>query len=58
MTRVELDRKFKKAGWNIVHGSGNDKAISPSGQIVPLPRHRGDIPTGTAQKILKDAGLK
>lgn len=58
MTRVELDRKFKKAGWTIVHGSAHDKAVSPTGQIVPLPRHKGDIPTGTAQKILKAAGLK
>lgn len=58
MTRVELDRKFKKAGWKIVHGSSHDIAVSPTGQKMPLPRHKGDIPTGTAQKILKGANLK
>ncbi|NLK45543.1 MAG: type II toxin-antitoxin system HicA family toxin [Treponema sp.] len=58
MTRVELDRKFKKSGWTIVHGSRHDLAVSPTGQIIALPRHKGDIPKGTAQKILKSAGLK
>lgn len=57
MTRFELDKKFKKAGWRIVHGKAHDLAKSPSGQKVALPRHKGDIPIGTAQKILKDAGL-
>ena len=57
MTRFELDKKFKKAGWKIVHGKAHDLAKSSTGQKVALPRHKGDIPIGTAQKILKDAGL-
>ena len=58
MTKLEIERKFKKAGWKIVHGKAHDLAVSPTGQKVPIPRHAGDIPTGTAQKILKDGGLK
>jgi len=58
MTRFELDKKFKKARWMIIHGKAHDLAISPNGQKVALPRHKGDIPLGTVQKILKDAGLK
>ena len=41
MTRFELDKKFKKAGWMIIHGKAHDLAISPNGQKVALPRHKG-----------------
>ena len=58
MTKLEIERKFKKAGWKIVHGSSHDLAVSPTGQKVPILSHSGDVPTGTAQKILKAAGLK
>ena len=50
MTKLEIERKFKKAGWKIVHGKAHDLAVSPTGQKVPIPRHTGDIPTGTAKK--------
>lgn len=57
MTKVEIERKFKAVGWTIVHGKKHDLAVSPTGQKVPIPRHTGDIPKGTAQNILKSAGL-
>lgn len=57
MTKLELEKKFRKAGWTIEHGKSHDKAVSPTGQIVPIPRHKGDIPKGTAEAILKEAGL-
>ena len=53
MTKLEIERKFKKAGWKIVHGAAHDLAVSPTGQKVPIPRHTGDVPTGTAQKNLE-----
>ncbi len=53
MTRVEIDRRIKKAGWKIVHGKAHDLAVSQSGKKVPLPRHRGDIPIGTMMNIFK-----
>lgn len=57
MTKLEIERKFKAAGWTIVHGSKHDLLVSPTGQKIALPRHKGDIPKGTALKILKEAGL-
>jgi predicted RNA binding protein YcfA (HicA-like mRNA interferase family) len=57
MTRLELERKFKKAGWSLQHGKRHDLFVSPSGQKIALPRHKGDIPKGTALAILKEAGL-
>jgi predicted RNA binding protein YcfA (HicA-like mRNA interferase family) len=58
MTRRELDRRLHKAGWTIKHGANHDLAVSPEGKKIALPRHRGDIPSGTADNILKAAGLK
>ena len=58
MKKLELERKFKKAGWKIVHGSNHDKAISPDGKkMIPIPRHRGDLKKGLALSILKEAEL-
>ena len=57
MTKLEIERKFKAAGWKIVHGSKHDLLVSPTGQKIALPRHKGDVPKGTAQKILREAGL-
>ena len=57
MTKLELERKLREAGWTFRHGKRHDHAVSPSGQIVPLPRHAGDLKKGTARRILKDAGL-
>lgn len=57
MTKLELERKFRKAGWTLKHGSRHDLAVSPSGQVVAIPRHKGDIPKGAALAILKEAGL-
>ncbi|MDR3148919.1 MAG: type II toxin-antitoxin system HicA family toxin [Oscillospiraceae bacterium] len=60
MTRREVDKKLKDAGWIIEHGSKHDKAYHPSnpGNVVTLPRHRDDIPIGTLKQILTKAGLK
>jgi len=60
MTAKELKRKLVAAGWKIVQGSNHDLAIHPNkpGVLVAIHRHTGDIPTGTLNKILKDAGLK
>ena len=43
MTKKEIERKLKRAGWTIQHGANHDKAISPDGTIkIPIPRHKGD----------------
>lgn len=58
MTRLELERKLLKAGWKLVQGACHELAVSPDGKKkISIPRHKGDIPKGTALAILKEAGL-
>jgi predicted RNA binding protein YcfA (HicA-like mRNA interferase family) len=60
MTKTELEKKLRKAGWAITHGKAHDMATNPAkpGLKIPIPRHKGDIPKGTAQTILKEAGIE
>ncbi|MCI6663626.1 MAG: type II toxin-antitoxin system HicA family toxin [Spirochaetia bacterium] len=58
MTKKEIEKRLKKAGWTIQHGANHDKAISPDDTTkIPIPRHKGDIKKGLAISILKAAGL-
>jgi predicted RNA binding protein YcfA (HicA-like mRNA interferase family) len=57
----ELLKIFRKNGVTLVsHGREHDKYYSPvTGKYIRVPRHRSkEIPTGTSDRILKDAGLK
>jgi len=60
MTKRELEKILKSNGWEITHGKAHDQATHPEkpGIKIPIPRHKGDIPKGTANNILKAAGLK
>jgi predicted RNA binding protein YcfA (HicA-like mRNA interferase family) len=60
MTAKELKRKLIAAGWTITEGKRHQLATHPNkpGLQVAIHRHRGDIPTGTLNKILKKTGLK
>ena len=59
MTASEIKKLLKKAGFEIIAGAKHDKAIhKATGKMIAIPRHKGDIPTGTAHNILKEAGLK
>ncbi|MFP3090702.1 type II toxin-antitoxin system HicA family toxin [Treponema sp. TIM-1] len=60
MTKRELEKILTQSGWVITHGKGHDMATNPQmpGVKIPIPRHSGDIPKGTAKSILKDAGLE
>jgi predicted RNA binding protein YcfA (HicA-like mRNA interferase family) len=59
MTKRELERILKDAGWVIISGTRHDMAVKDGCNTkIPIPRHKGDIPKGTANNILKDAGLK
>ena len=43
----------------VEHGRSHDKYLSKeTGAIIIVPRHAKEIPKGTAEKILKDAGIK
>jgi predicted RNA binding protein YcfA (HicA-like mRNA interferase family) len=60
MTAKELKKKLIAAGWIITEGKKHEQAehLNKPGIKVAIPRHRGDIPTGTLNKILKETGLK
>lgn len=61
MKTSELTKMVTKAGCYIVeHGGEHDKWYSPiTGKYFRVGRHPSkEIPTGTANRILKDAGLK
>ena len=60
MTERELKQKLIDSGWSITHGKAHDQATNSQkpGIKIPIPRHVGDIPKGTINSILKDAGLK
>lgn len=61
MKYSELLKRIKAVGWRLHrHGKKHDLYRHPtrSGQI-PIGRHLSqEVPKGTEQKILKDAGLK
>lgn len=40
-------------GAEIREGGSHTKIIGPGGGIVPIPRHTGDLPTGTRRSIAR-----
>jgi predicted RNA binding protein YcfA (HicA-like mRNA interferase family) len=57
---AELIEIVEKDGWYQISKRGSHlkfKHLKKSGVII-IPHPKKDIPTGTAQKILKMAGLK
>lgn len=61
MKTSELKRILRKAGCRkTLEGANHELWFSPAtGKTFPVPRHNTrEIPTGTAERILKDAGLK
>ena len=61
MKGSELKRMLKKAGIRFVEeGKEHEKWHSDiTGKDIRIPRHDAqEIPAGTANRILKDAGLK
>jgi predicted RNA binding protein YcfA (HicA-like mRNA interferase family) len=60
VTKLELEKKLRKAGWLITQGKAHDQAVNPvkPGIKISIPRHVGDIPTGTAKAILRSDGIE
>jgi len=60
MTAKEFKKKIRAEGWQIIQGKKHELATHPDkpGVKIAIHRHTGDIPTGTLQQMLKDAGLK
>ena len=58
MTKRELTRLLKKAGFEKQEGGRHEVWRKQGFPPIPVPRHAGDIPKGTAAAILKTAGIK
>ncbi|MBQ1348637.1 MAG: type II toxin-antitoxin system HicA family toxin [Blautia sp.] len=61
MTTSELKRMLKAGGCYFLKVGGEHETwyCPKTGKKIRVPRHQSkEIPTGTANKILKDAGLK
>lgn len=60
MKNSELLKKLNKVGCYLIrHGSSHDIWYSPiTGKQFSVPRHKNEIKTGTAKKILRDAGIE
>ena len=56
----ELEQLIKKDGWYHVNTVGSHfhyQHPTKPGKVT-IPNHKGDVPKGTANSILKQAGLK
>jgi predicted RNA binding protein YcfA (HicA-like mRNA interferase family) len=55
----ELVQELEKDGWYLVSNKKHRKYRHPlkPGQLT-IPFHTGEVPSGTASRILKDAGLR
>jgi predicted RNA binding protein YcfA (HicA-like mRNA interferase family) len=53
-------KQLRKAGWALesVRGSHHKFKNPETGKVVIVPHPKKDLPSGTAQAILKQAGLK
>lgn len=61
MKASELKKLLKAGGCRFLKEGGEHETwYSPrSGKKIRVPRHQSkEVPTGTAERILKDAGLK
>ena len=58
MTKRELEKLLKNDGFKKRTGGKHDIWIKSGYPPIPVPRHKGDIPKGTAKNILKAAGLE
>lgn len=60
MTFKEIDKILKADGWILKDVKGSHYQYihpSKSGKVT-VPAHKGDIPKGTLNAIMKQAGLK
>ena len=53
----KIKRRLKKEGWVPREGQSHTVYKHPDkpGRVI-LPRHKGDLPTGTAKDIAREAG--
>jgi predicted RNA binding protein YcfA (HicA-like mRNA interferase family) len=56
----ELIKRIEAKGWYEVSRNGSHRKFrrDTSEETIVIPVHNGDMATGTANKVLKQAGLK
>lgn len=57
MTKRELEKLLRKNGWKLLR-EGKHEVWGKDGITIPIPRHKGDIPIGTVNNILRRAGIR
>lgn len=60
MTFRELEKMVISNGWYYHHTRGSHYIYKHKNlnKTISIPNHKGDIPKGTLNSILKQAGLK
>jgi predicted RNA binding protein YcfA (HicA-like mRNA interferase family) len=58
VTKREIEKLLKNAGFEKKSGGRHDVWVKPGFPPIPVPRHKGDIPLGTTRSILRSAGLE
>lgn len=59
MTGKEVLELLKRNGWKLNRITGSHHVMIKNGRSIAVPLHGNrDLPPGTLNKILKDAGLK
>ncbi len=58
MNKRELEKLLRKEGFEKKSGGRHDIWIKANFPPIPVPRHKGDIPIGTVEKILKFACIR
>lgn len=59
-TADELRKMIEQAGWVLIRSKGSHLQFKHPERpgTVTIPAHKGTMPMGTANSILKQAGLK
>ena len=59
MTYGQLKRRLRQLGIQFVREGGRHEVWEnpPNRRQTQIPRHRGEVPTGTLHGILRDLGL-
>ena len=58
MTKNDVEKLLKKAGFVRHAGGRHDIWTKKDFPPIPVPRHKGDIPKGTLKSLLRSSGLE
>ena len=58
MTKYELEKRLKRAGFIKYPGGKHDVWVQQGFPPIPVPRHKDDVSIGTLKHIMKSAKLE